>query len=111
MKDAMMPVVNFARLYAFRHGVADVNTADRLHALLEKGALRESFHDEAVKVYDYLMQLRLAHQVRAIDRGEAPGNDIEPRALTHIEESLLKQAFAQIGTIQKKVSFDFLGTA
>ena len=111
IKDAMMPVVNFARLYAFRHGVADVNTVDRLHALLERGVLRESFHDEAVKVYDYLMQLRLANQVLALDRGDAPGNDIEPRALTHIEESLLKQAFALIGTIQKKVSFDFLGTA
>jgi len=111
IKDAMMPVVNFARLFAFRHGVAEVNTVDRLHALLDKGVLRESFHDEAVKVYDYLMQLRLAHQIRAIDGGEAPGNDIEPRALTHIEESLLKQAFAQIGAIQKKVSFDFLGTA
>jgi signal-transduction protein with cAMP-binding, CBS, and nucleotidyltransferase domain/predicted metal-dependent phosphoesterase TrpH/PAS domain-containing protein len=111
IKDAMMPIVNFARLYAFRHGVADVNTVDRLRALLERGVLRESFHDEAIKVYGYLMQLRLAHQVQALDRNETPGNDIEPRGLTHIDESLLKQAFAQIGTIQKKVSFDFLGTA
>ncbi len=111
IKDAMMPVVNFARLYAFRNGVADVNTVDRLHALRELGVLREGLHDEAVKVYDLLMQLRLAHQVRALDRGEAPDNDIDPKGLTHIEGSLLKQAFAQIGNIQKKLSFDFLGTA
>jgi signal-transduction protein with cAMP-binding, CBS, and nucleotidyltransferase domain/predicted metal-dependent phosphoesterase TrpH len=111
IKDAMMPVVNFARLYAFKNGVTDVNTVDRLHALLELGVIRESLHDEAVKVYDYLMQLRLAHQVQAMDRGAVPGNDIEPRQLTHIEESLFKQAFAQIGNIQKKLSFDFLGTA
>ena len=106
-----MPVNNFARLYAFRHGVAEVNTLDRLHALLDVGALRESLHDEAVKVYDYLMQLRLASQVKAIDREEGPGNDIDPRELTHIEVTLLKQAFAQIAEIQKKVSFDFLGSA
>ncbi|MBS1226574.1 MAG: hypothetical protein H6R32_508, partial [Candidatus Aminicenantes bacterium] len=31
--------------------------------------------------------------------------------LTHIEVTLLKQAFAQIAEIQKKVSFDFLGSA
>ena len=111
IKDALMPVNNFARLYAFRHGVAEVNTLDRLHALLEIGALREGLHDEAVKVYDYLMQLRLAHQVKAIDRGEPPGNDIDPRGLTHIEVSLLKQAFAQIADIQKKISYDFLGSA
>jgi len=111
IKDALMPVVNFARLYAFRHGVADVNTLDRLHSLLDIGELREGLHDEAVKVYDYLMQLRLANQVRAIDRDEAPGNDIDPKELAHIEETLLKQAFAQIANIQKKVSFDFLGSA
>ncbi len=111
IKDALMPVVNFARLYAFRHGVAGVNTLDRLHALLDDGALRETLHDEAVKVYDYLMELRLARQVRALDRGAAPGNDIDPRELTHLEETLLKQAFAQIANIQKKISFDFLGSA
>jgi signal-transduction protein with cAMP-binding, CBS, and nucleotidyltransferase domain/predicted metal-dependent phosphoesterase TrpH/PAS domain-containing protein len=111
IKDAMMPVVNFARLYAFRHGVAGVNTLDRLHALLDVGTIRETLHDEAVKVYDYLMELRLAHQAQALDRGAAPGNDIDPRELTHLEETLLKQAFAQIANIQKKISFDFLGSA
>jgi CBS domain-containing protein len=111
IKDALMPVVNFARLYAFRHGVADVNTLDRLHALLDIGEIREGLHDEAVKVYDYLMQLRLAHQVRALDRDKVPDNDIDPKELAHIEETLLKQAFAQIANIQKKVSFDFLGSA
>ncbi|MBN2207483.1 MAG: cache domain-containing protein [Candidatus Aminicenantes bacterium] len=111
IKDAMMPVVNFARLYAFRHGVAMVNTLDRLHALLEVGAVRETLHGEAVKVYDYLMEQRLAHQVRALDRDAAPGNDIDPRELTHLEETLLKQAFALIANIQKKISFDFLGQA
>jgi len=111
LKDALMPVVNFARLYAFRHGVADVNTVDRLHALLELGVLRENLHDEAVQVYDYLMQLRLARQVASLDRDETPGNDIDPRELTHIESTLLKQALAQIANIQKKISFDFLGSA
>jgi len=111
IKEALMPVVNFARLYAFRHGVADVNTVDRLHALLEIGVLRENLHDEAVQVYDYLMQLRLARQVASLDRNDAPGNDIDPRELTHIESTLLKQALAQIANIQKKISFDFLGSA
>ena len=53
------------------------------------------------------MELRLAHQVRALDRGASPGNDIDPGALTHLEETLLKQAFTQISNIQKKISFDF----
>ena len=111
IKEAMIPVVNFARLYAFRHGVAGVNTLDRLHALLEVGAIRETLHDEAVKVYDYLMGLRLAHQVRGADKGGPAGNDVDPAELTQLEETLLKQAFAQIANIQKKISYDFLGSA
>ena len=111
LKDAVMPVVNFARLYAFRHGVQETNTLDRLHALRDIGVLKGGLHDEAVQVYDYLTQLRLAHQVRISDQGAAPDNDIESAELTHLEETLLKQAFSQISNIQKKVSFDFLGSA
>ncbi len=111
IKDALLPVVNFARLYALRHGVQEMNTLDRLHALFEIGTLKRALHDEAVQVYDYLMQLRISAQARAADRGLAPGNEIDPKELTHLEETLLKQALTQIANIQKKISFDFLGSA
>ncbi len=111
LKDALMPVVNFARLYAFRNGVQETNTLDRLFALLEIGVLKPALHDEAVQVYDYLTQLRFGHQARTADRGETPDNDLDLREITHLDETLLKQAFSQIAGIQKKISFDFLGSA
>ena len=111
IKEAMMPVVNFARLYALRHQVAETHTLERLRELMESDALRKPLHDEVVSVYDYLMQMRLSHQVRMTDQGKCPDNAIAPKNLTHMEESLLKQAFAQIVNIQKKISYDFLGAA
>jgi PAS domain S-box-containing protein len=111
MKEAIMPVVSFARLYALRAGIQDTNTLDRLHALLEAGELKTALHDETLKAYDYVMQLRLAFQARAAERGQAPTNEIDPKELTNLEESFLKQAFVQFSDINKKISYDFLGSA
>ena len=76
---------------------------------MELGILRNSLCDEAVQVYECLMQIRLKHQADAADKNIPPDNAINPKGLTHMEETLLKEAFAQISTIQKKISYDFLG--
>jgi hypothetical protein len=34
---------------------------------------------------------------------------VHPGTLGHIEQELLKQAFAQIGALQKKIGYDFPG--
>ncbi len=111
LKDALMPVVNFARLYAVRAGLQETNTLDRLRALAEIGEIKRSLHEDAVRVYDFLMQLRLGHQAGRIGQGLEPDNNLDPRTLTPLEETLLKQSFAQISNIQKKISYDFLGSA
>ena len=55
------------------------------------------------------MQLRLQNQLAAIQAGRPPQNIIHPGKLGYIQQELLKQAFAQIAAVQKKVSYDFLG--
>ena len=109
LKDAMMPIVNFARLYALCQGLDETNTLERLNALLDKGALRESTRAEIVIAYDVLMRLRLRQQVTALQAGQVPDNFINQRRLGHIEDTLLKQSFVQIEAVQKKISYDFLG--
>jgi signal-transduction protein with cAMP-binding, CBS, and nucleotidyltransferase domain len=44
-----------------------------------------------------------------MEAGRPPTNLIHPDRLTHMDHELLKQAFAQIAAVQKKVSYDFLG--
>ena len=109
LKDAMMPIVNFARLYTLRHELSETNTLDRLDALARQHVLTESSHEEIVAAYDFLMRLRLRHQAAAIRAGHPADNLVNYRKLSHIEEALLKQAFAQIDAVQKKISYDFLG--
>jgi PAS domain S-box-containing protein len=109
LKDAMMPIVNFARLYALRHEIDETHTLDRLDALAGQDVLLPSSREEITAAYDFLMRLRLRHQSAAIAAGQQPDNLVNHRKLRHMEEILLKQAFAQIDAVQKKISCDFLG--
>jgi CBS domain-containing protein len=109
LKDAMMPIVNFARLYALRHEINETHTLDRLDALAGQDVLLPSSREEITAAYDFLMRLRLRHQVAAHRAGQPLDNLVNHRKLGHSEQTLLKQAFGQIDAVQKKISYDFLG--
>jgi PAS domain S-box-containing protein len=109
LKDAMMPMVSFARLYALRHQINQTHTLERIEALSDRNVILSSSRDEITAAYDFLMQLRLQNQLAAIHTGRPPQNIIHPGKLGYIQQEMLKQAFAQIAAVQKKVSYDFLG--
>jgi CBS domain-containing protein len=111
LKDAMMPMVSFARLYALRHQINQTHTLQRIEALAERNLMPASSRDEISAAYDFLMQLRLQNQLAAIQAGKPPQNTIHPGKLGYIQQELLKQAFTQIAAVQKKISYDFLGGA
>ncbi|MBL1211753.1 MAG: PAS domain S-box protein [Ignavibacteriae bacterium] len=111
IKKAMMPVVDFARIYSLRHSVSDTNTLDRFHSLFEKNILNRNTYLEMIHAYNFLMQLRIKHQVLAISKNSEPNNFVNPEQLTQIEQNTLKNTFSQIASIQKKLSYDFTGDA
>ena len=109
LKDAMMPLVSFARLYALHHQVNQTHTIHRIEELSDKEIITPASRDELVAAYDFLMQLRLQNQVALIQSGQIPTNLVHPGKLGDIQKESLKQAFAQIAAVQKKVSYDYLG--
>jgi CBS domain-containing protein len=111
VKDAMMPIVNFARLYSLKNAVDRTNTLERLHRLHDVGVLSSSSHSEIVAAYDVLMEIRLRHQAAAAVRGTDPDNAVNPKELTELEDVMVRKALGQVSLVLKKVSFDFLGSA
>jgi len=111
LKEAMLPIVNFARLYALRSKLSETNTLDRLHRLYELQVIKKSFYDQIIRAYSFLMQIRLRSQVSALEEKRLPDNLIDLEDLNPLDETLLKETFSIIATIQKKISFDFLGQA
>ncbi|HSW51395.1 MAG TPA: DUF294 nucleotidyltransferase-like domain-containing protein, partial [Bryobacteraceae bacterium] len=51
IKSAIIPLVNFARMYALRDDHAETSTLERLRRLRDEGALLPSSHDELVQAY------------------------------------------------------------
>jgi PAS domain S-box-containing protein len=109
LKDAMMPIVSFARLYALRYQIPQTHTLERLEALAAKNHILNTSRDEITSAYDFLMQLRLQSQLIAIQAGQPQNNNIHPGNLGAMQQELLKQSFSQISAVQKKISYDFLG--
>jgi CBS domain-containing protein len=110
VKQAMLPIVDYARVYALKGGVAETNTLERLRELMQKGLMPAKDCSEIEQAYGFLMQLRLVRQVGAIlEDGVAPDNYINPKDLSGIEQRLLKEIFIRIGNLQTRMSFDFTG--
>ena len=110
IKSAMMPIVDFARVYALKNGVSTTNTLDRLAQLQEKGVISREEHIEMEKAYSFLMQLRLTrHVTAAMEQNKKPDNFIYPKRLSRIEQTMLKEIFKRVEKFQGKMQFDFIG--
>ena len=110
IKSSMMPIVDFARIYALKNKIRTSNTIRRLNALREQKILTDLNHQEMVQAYTYLMQIRLRIQAEAVsNRNNNPTNFVCPKTLTSIEQKLLKEIFAQTKNFQVRLSYDFTG--
>jgi CBS domain-containing protein len=110
IKAAMQPVVDYARIYALNHRIAETNTLGRLRELLDQKILSAQQYQELDTVYSYLMQQRFVRQVKAfIEENGKPDNYINPKKLSRIEQTTLKEIFKRIEKFQAKLSFDFTG--
>lgn len=109
IKRAMMPIIDFARIYSLRHGIRETNTLARLEKIYEKRVLTKSEYEDIVQSYQYLMNLRFLRQITAISEGGRADNFINPKNLTRIDQTMLKEIFKRIEGIQQKMSIEFTG--
>lgn len=103
---AIVFIVDFARLMALKHGVNEVNTLDRLMALNGE-YLSPGLCGECIEAYEFLMHLRLVHQLNMLEKGEEPNNYINPEDLSDLERQTLKEVFSVITRIQEVVRLEF----
>ncbi len=110
IKSAMTPVVDFARIYALKNGIEETNTQERLYQLYLKNVLTWQDYSETEQAYSFMMQLRFVRQITAIiDEKSKPDNYINPKKLSRMEQTMLKEIFKKIEKIQTKLGFEFTG--
>jgi PAS domain S-box-containing protein len=111
IKGVMALIVDFARIYALKYRIPDVNTVGRLNALRKLGHLSDQAFDEMVQAYGHLMKLRLDNQIRSMRENLIPDNFLVPAHLTSIDQKVLREIFDHIKNFQVRLSYDFTGTA
>jgi CBS domain-containing protein len=111
IKNALMPITDFVRIYSLKNRVRETNTLERLSKLQIENVINKNSYDEITQSYNFLMQLRLKHQVTAEEKNVNPNNFISPDELTQLEVKTLKNIFVQINAIQKRLGAEFTGEA
>lgn len=107
--QAIMPIIEIARTQALAAGIEEVGTIPRLRALEEAGRMNA---DDARSLEDALLfvnELRVAHQARQVERGDAPDNAIAPYDLSSLERDYLKDAFVVIRDALDALRRNFAG--
>jgi len=97
----LVPFVDFARMMALRHGILETNTLGRLQLLAEHEHLPKELVTDAVDAYEFIMQLRLAHQLKVMEAGSTPYNHLDPGELSDLERITLKGAFHVVNRLQR----------
>jgi len=112
IKRALLPIVDFARVYSLKHGLVQTNTLTRLFRLYTKHVLTNTQYIDLIQSYNYLMHLRFLRQITTIiDEQKAPDNYINPKNLSYLDTAMLKEIFKKIEKLQQKLKVEFTGTA
>lgn len=101
------PFVDAARVLSLAHRVPLTNTAARLHAAGESGALPAREADAAVEAFQYIQMLRIRHQYLHERPRAGSENRIDPRSVNALDRRILKASFRQGVTLQERLGMDY----
>jgi CBS domain-containing protein len=112
IKIALLPIIDFARVYSLQNRIADTNTLRRLFKLHKMRIIDDEEFRDLVQTYNYLMRLRFLRQITVIiDERRKPDNCIDPARLSYLDRAMLKKVFNRIKKFQQRLELDFTGTA
>jgi CBS domain-containing protein len=100
-EGGIRPIVDAARVLALEARYFEsTNTFDRLrHASRDLEELGDSVED-ALEAYQYLVDFRLESQLRAVEAGDRPVNQIDASSLNKMQQRLLRNAFSRADDLQ-----------
>ena len=107
LKNALVPIIMFARTYALQNDIRCSNTIDRLTALKEQRLVSEATIDDIVYSYNFLMKLRFRNQVFLSEKNLPLTNQLHYKTLPEQEIYLLKKVLSSIRDYQNKIKSDF----
>ncbi len=105
----VIPIVDLARWAAMAAGVTSASTTERLRAAAEAQTLPPTDAHTLLDAFELINELRLNHQVEQLLAGEEPDDFVDPRDLSQLTRTNLREAFRAIASIQKRVAVELSG--
>jgi len=103
-QGGLVPIADLARWAGMAAGVTSASTPARLQAAAEAGTLDAGDARTLREAFEFLLWLRLDHQVEQIEAGVAPDDHVRPGDLTQVTRGSLKEVFRAVASVQKGIS-------
>jgi CBS domain-containing protein len=100
----LLPVVDLARWAGMAAGVTSASTQERLRAARDAGTLPVADVETLTDALELFTELRLEHQVEQMREGLQPDDHLDPRELSTLTRSHLKEAFRAVASVQKRIA-------
>lgn len=108
-KRGTIPIVDIARNYALSAGLHSLNTTDRLHAILESGAMSREMSYSLIDAHEFIAGIRLEAQGKQFSAGAQTNNFLDPRELSPLVRHQLRDAFNVVRQAQSAMRVRFGG--
>ena len=95
-----LQLIGAGRVHALALGLTETNTVDRFRTATAQGVYGEDEGTEIVDAYQLLQRLRLAHQLRRLERGQPVDNRLNPKHLSHADALLFRDALRTVTRVQ-----------
>lgn len=99
------PIVDLARIYALQARIEPVNTRARLVEAAMSDLISSADGKEFLDAYDLIATTRLKRQAEQIRAGEKPSNYLDPKTLSPLERSHLRDAFKVVKMMQSGLPY------
>jgi CBS domain-containing protein len=100
-KRGIIPIVNLTRFHSIAAGITVSSTLDRLAATEAAGTLSAEAASELREAFELVLRLRIELQAGQAERGEPPGNLLDPGTLPPLTRGQLLHAFQAVAAQQK----------
>ncbi len=100
----LLPVVDLARWAGMAAGVTSASTLERLRAASDAGTLPAADVHTLQDAFELFTELRMDHQVEQLRAGLELDDHLNPRDLSALTRSHLKEAFRAVASVQKRIA-------
>ena len=102
-RGGLLPVVDIARWAGMAAGVAGASTLERLRAASAGDTLPSADVRTLEDAFELFSELRLGRQIERLRSGEEPDDYLDPKQLSELTRSYLKEAFRAVASVQRRI--------